>query len=232
MHTPPDQQRWLYISATHPVFKKYREVIQQRFKPYSELPGHDLEKLTDGNNSQDKEHPPFDFSSVPVLATALNPTTAQDDATEWGGFRLGNAHSGGNSIPIGQKFGRIIRDIPHGTFLKDFNFHLRYNDFEKLSFELSLYQIDGDGIKHALTAAPIPLDATDTDWMSKELAAQQITLKGDVLVILELKRQEGAKGKGNIFFGLAEGDYVSFHDQTARDWGFWEGNFAFYVTGE
>lgn len=230
INTPPDQQGWTHISATHPVFKKYRSITQKRFRPYSDLPGHQSEQHSSVENDSDKENTAFDFSSVPVITTASTSIVGQGDQQERGGFRLGNAHSGGNSIPIGQKFGRVIRDIPRGTLLKDFNYHLRYNDFEKLSFELSLYQIDGDGIKYALTSSPIPLEATDTDWMSKDLAAQQITVEGDVLAIIELKRQEGAKGKGNIFFGLAEGDYPSFHEQTGRDWGFWEGNFAFYVT--
>ncbi len=226
IHTPPDQQRWTHISATHPVFKKYRSITQKRFKPYRELPSHELLQPT----QQKHDSPPFDFSSVPVLATALPTNATQENVTEWGGFRLGKSHSGGNRIQLGQKFGRVIRGIPNGTLLKDFNFYLRYNDFEKLNFELSLYQIDGDGVKHALTATPIPIEVTDTDWISTALAAQQIKLGGDVLVLLELKGQEGAKGKGNIFFALAEGDYNSFHNQTGRDWGFWEGNFAFYVT--
>jgi len=229
IHTSPDQQRWLHISSTHPVLKKYRSITQKRFKSYHELPSHELIQHTQQKPGSKEEHPPFDFSSVPVLATPLPTTAPQENATEWGGFRLGKAHSGGNSIQIGQKFGRVIRGIPNGTLLKGFNFYLRYNDFEKLTFELSLYQIDGDGVKHALTATPIPIEVTDTDWISTALAAQQIKLGGDVLVMLELKKQEGAKGKGNIFFALAEGDYTSFHDQTGRDWGFWEGNFAFYV---
>jgi len=230
IHTSPDQQRWLHISSTHPVLKKYRSITQKRFKSYHELPSHELIQHTQQKPGSKEEHPPFDFSSVPVLATPLPTTAPQENVTEWGGFRLGKAHSGGNRIQLGQKFGRVIRGIPNGTLLKDFNFYLRYNDFEKLTFELSLYQIDGDGVKHALTATPIPIEVTDTDWISTALAAQQIKLGGDVLVLLELKRQEGARGKGNIFFALAEGDYTSFHDQTGRDWGFWEGNFAFYVT--
>lgn len=232
INTPPDQQRWTHISATHPVFKKYRSITQKRFKAYRDLPSHEFKQHSQLKNDPKEENPPFDFSSVPVLPTAMAPIATQEDVKEWGGFRLGKAHSGGNRIQIGQKFGRIIRGIPSGTVLKDFNFYLRYNDFEKLSFELSLYQIDGDGIKHALTASPIPIEATETDWISKELAPQQIKVEGDVLVIIELKEQEGAKGKGNIFFALAEGNYNSFHDQTGRDWGFWEGNFAFYVTRE
>lgn len=232
IHTPPDQQSWMHISSTHPVLKKYRSITQKRFKSYRDLPSHEFKQQSQLKNDSNKENPPFDFSSVPVLATALPTTTPQENVTEWGGFRLGKAHSGGNRIQLGQKFGRVIRGIPSGTLLHDFNFYLRYNDFEKLSFELSLYQIDGDGIKHALTATPIPLEATDADWISTALTAQQIKLQGDVLVMLELKKQEGAKGEGNIFFALAEGDYTSFHDQTGRDWGFWEGNFAFYVTVE
>lgn len=230
IHTPPDQQSWMHISSTHPVFKKYRNITQKRFKAYRDLPSHELIQHTQQKQVSKEEHPPFDFSSVPVLATPQPPSATQEGAKEWGGFRLGKAHSGGNSIPIGQKFGRIIRGIPSGTLLKDFNFYLRYNDFEELNFDLSLYQIDGNGIKHALTASPIPIEATEANWISKELAAQQINLEGDVLVIIELKEKAGAKGKGNIFFALAEGDYNSFHDQTGRDWGFWEGNFAFYVT--
>lgn len=107
-------------------------------------------------------------------------------------------------------YGRNIESKFYGTVLKneqqrvlqDLNVHLDYNKFEQLYFDVYLFKIVGDEIQYRLNEEPIRVNVgNQAGWISKDIGSHNISVDGDVLVVLELTDYK-AKNAG-LFFTLA-----------------------------
>ncbi len=142
--------------------------------------------------------------------------------------------AGGDMTKVGQKFGTIIRDIPETSLLKDLHFHLRFNDYDRIFFNLYLLKVEKGEIVHTLTKEPIRFNVSNKNpWVSAELENYQLVTEGDVLVVLELEKLEGKHKNGRLFFTHAKEKYVPIHKKYEEYWWeFTEAGFAFYFTVE
>lgn len=225
----PYDKAWDKIDASDNMVQQQKELKKMHYIPYDELPPNFFESLPHWKNMRDLENPPFDYSALPIYTPSPSATVGKKGERKVGGTRKTSSSTGGNAMNDGQKFGRIIRGIPLGSKATQFNFHLKYNQFETLHFELHLYQVEDEAVVAKLHEEPIPIKATGKDWIEVPLADQDIILTEDVLVILELRQRDGRKGEGHILFSQTTGPYQNLHESSGREWGFWEGNFAFYL---
>ncbi|MEM7104939.1 MAG: M56 family metallopeptidase [Bacteroidota bacterium] len=208
--------------------RKYLDEKANRFLKYEDLPPNDFEDQPYWKMQKYKEHPPFDFSSVKYAGKLSNLSKATNQK------RIGSKNtrkrwtSGGNTLHEGLTYGRIMRDVPAGVLLNDFNFAIRQNDFEKITFELSIYNVDTEGIISSLTESSIRFDVSGDGNISESIAKHGLVTGGEnILVLLKIAELEGEVGLDYLFLNLSGDNYKSFHEETARDWGFWESNFAF-----
>lgn len=225
----PYNESWSKIDASDNMIQRQKELKEMHYVPYGELPPNFFESLPYWKNMRDLENPPFDYSALPLYHPSPSATIGNKGERKVGGSRKTNSSTGGNAINDGQKFGRIIRKIPGGSKATQFNFHLKYNQFEALHFELQLYQVQDDAVVAKLHEQPIQVKATGKDWIEVPLADQDIILTEDVLVILELRQRDGQKGEGHILFSQTTGPYQNLHESSGQELGFWESNFAFYL---
>jgi hypothetical protein len=224
-----DKKRWQPIDANDSKIQQYRKIKAYQYRPYEELPMNDFEHLPYWKNMRHLEHPPFDFSSVPVKEKKEMDQPIFSNNKKFGGHRKTRTRSGGNAINENQKFGTLIPNLPDNIYLQDFNFHLRQNDFDKIIFSLYLYEVNDQGIQQSLLAEPITFEATFEGWIKLGLQEYNLRASGDVLAVLELSKLEGEVGLDYIFFSTAQRSYNSFHDRTNQEWGIWEENFAWYL---
>lgn len=225
----PYEKGWAKINSSDNMVQRQKELKEMHYVPYGELPTNFFESLPYWKNMRDLENPPFDYSALPLYSPSPSATVGKKGERKVGGTRKSNSSTGGNAMNDGQKFGRIIRNIPGGSKATQFNFHLKYNQFEALHFELQLYQVQNEAVVAKLHEQPIQVKATGKDWIVVSLMDQDIILTEDVLVILELRQRDGRKGEGHILFSQTTGPYQNLHESSGKEWGFWESNFAFYL---
>ncbi|NRB50611.1 MAG: M56 family metallopeptidase [Saprospiraceae bacterium] len=225
----PYEKGWAPIDASDQMIQAQQELKKMHYVPYDELPPNYFESLPYWKNMRDLANPPFDYSALPVDKPSPSAKTVERRERKVGGMRTTNSSTGGNAMNDGQKFGRIISHIPSGAKAQSFNFHLKYNQFETLHFELQLYQVKDNAVVAKLHEQPVSIAASGKDWISLALDEHDIILTEEVLVILELRQRDGRKGEGHILFSQANGPYQNFHEKTGLEWGFWESNFAFYL---
>ncbi len=223
-----DKNQWKAIDEQDSKIQKYREMKAHQFRTYDDLPLNDFEHLPYWKNKRDLENPPFDFTSVPVAPMNENVQTKSSRIRKVGGTKKRKSASGGNAFNIGDKYGSAIRKIPDGALLKNFNFHLKYMDFNSITFVLHLYQIDAQGIQQRLNDIPIVFDSTAKDWNQVDLTKYNIQAKGDILAMLEIVETDGNFGQDFLLFSMSNRKYISFHEQTGKDWGFQEFDLAWY----
>ena len=225
----PYEKDWVKIDASNKMIQEQKELKKMHYIPYDELPPNFFESLPYWKNMRDLKNPPFDYSALPLFIPNPSPTAGKDGERKVGGTRKSNNSTGGNAMNDGQKFGRIIRKIPGGAKATQFNFHLKYNQFEALHFALQLYQVKDEAVVAKLHEEPIQVQASGKDWIEVPLANEDIILTEDVLVVLELRQRDGQKGEGHILFSQTTGPYQNLHESSGQELGFWESNFAFYL---
>lgn len=225
----PYQKGWAKIDGSDHMVQRQKELKEMHYVSYDELPPNHFESLPYWKNMRDLENPPFDYSALPVYTPSPSATIGKKGERQVGGTRKTNSSTGGNAINDGQKFGRIIRKIPAGAKATQFNFHLKYNQFETLHFELHLYQVEDEAVIAKLHEQPVQVKASGKDWITVPLANEDIILTEDVLVVLELRQRDGRKGEGHILFSQTTGPYQNLHESSGKELGFWESNFAFYL---
>ncbi len=225
----PYEKDWARIDASNQMIQEQIALKKMHYIPYDELPANHFESHPYWKNMRDLENPPFDYAALPVSKPSPSATVGKKGERKVGGTRKTNSSTGGNAMNDGQKFGRIINEIPRGAKAQNFNFHLKYNQFETLHFQLHLYQVQDGAVVAKLHEQPLSIAATGKDWIQVPLDEQDIILTEDVLVILELRQRDGKKGEGHILFSQTTGPYQNFHESTGKEWGFWESNFAFYL---
>nr|MBX2871986.1 M56 family metallopeptidase [Saprospiraceae bacterium] len=137
----PYEKDWAKIDASDKMIQQQKELKEMHFVPYDKLPANFFESMPYWKNMRDQENPPFDYASLPFYSPSPSATASRNGERKVGGTRKVNSSTGGNAINDGQKFGRIIRKIPGGAKATNFNFHLKYNQFETLHFQLHLYQV-------------------------------------------------------------------------------------------
>ena len=228
-----NDEKWKPVSENDPMLQQQKEMKSKRFMPYNVLPENNFERGHYWQFLKYSEEPPFDFHSVPYQEQDQKFALGSGKIKKIGRTKATKTMSGGNTIQPGYKFGTLIYDLPAGSSLKDFQFHLRENDYEKLTFELNFYYYNQEGVTQKLSEKPIVFSTSNEEpWIKADLSNYGIVAEGNVLAVMELKEATGRSGDGYIFFSLGKGAYTSFHELTGKAWGFWENNFASFLTVE
>ena len=144
-----------------------------------------------------------------------------------------NSGFSGRDKAIGMKFGTIIPYEGSATQVHDINIHIAYGLFKRAKFAVNCYKVEDDTVIGLLNEQPIhfEVDQVEKTWIKHKLEPNQLIIDSDVLITLELINVEGNSRNQGLFLSLGSLNNRSSENRTQpKDWPFWNGSFAFYLT--
>lgn len=231
---------WERVDQDHPVLQTHRLLKQERFLSDEDIRIKEAVEtvfqwgsIRPGFGDELEGLKRFSLSSLPLAEPYREEINRSGNSKQVGNTRIIWNNIGGSGWEKGDQFGRVFRNIPPGSILSQFQFHLDENENESLSFDLHLYQVEENVITKRITNQPIPIDASDrSGWITVDLSSQKIVLAKDVLAILALGDRERDSNDTEFYLSFAPGDYQFIHQSTQSWWGFFEGNYAWNMTVE
>ena len=144
----PQNEDWSSVMEAQRKFK------QKRFVSSDQIAGFYSHPFADGHDPNQMEDAPK-LSSIPFSSRSF--IKSSNKSLKKKGFtRANRITTGGNDYSKGgARYGMVIQNF-QSCRLMDFNFHLRFNDFEQVDFELNLYRLIGPEIMYRITKSPIP----------------------------------------------------------------------------
>ncbi len=147
-------------------------------------------------------------------------------------------HTGKSNYGMGKEWGLKIEYPGSPYYIKEVNFHTRYNTVDSVLFRVNVYQISDSGLpeKSLLKKEAFAKSCRKDKWISTNMIDRALLIEEDIIITFEaLRIWYRNRGKSCLFFSHGEGYEIGTTYSRASSHDHWRinqaGPIALYIKG-